>query len=117
MEPFDLPTLDGLHLIEGLCNGLHLIEGLCDGVFFGAPTLAGFPSLKTLPHTAVLGFHVVNVHTTESRNKSMIVHIDNPHEGHAPEAVAHEMVGQPTFVGRPFLQQGRVAVSDTLLTY
>ncbi|KAJ7697550.1 hypothetical protein B0H14DRAFT_3038728, partial [Mycena olivaceomarginata] len=52
MEPFDLPTLDGLHLIEGLCNGLHLIEGLCDGVFFGA-LLAGFPSLKTLLHTAV----------------------------------------------------------------
>ncbi|KAJ7767544.1 exonuclease II [Mycena olivaceomarginata] len=108
MEPFDLPTLDGL----------HLIEGLCDGVFLGASALAGFPSLKTLPHTAVLGFHGVNVHGTESRNKSMVVHIDNPHEGRAPEAVAREMVGQRTFVGWPFLQEGRVvAVSDALFTY
>ncbi|KAJ7690945.1 hypothetical protein B0H14DRAFT_2254001, partial [Mycena olivaceomarginata] len=98
-------------------NGLDLVEGLCDGVFFGAPVLAGFPSFKTLPHTAVLGFHGVNVHGTKSRLKSMIVHIDNPHEGHVPEAVAHEMVGQPTFVGWPFLQQGRIAVSDTLFTY
>jgi 5'-3' exoribonuclease 1 len=83
MEPFNLPMLNGLHLIEGLCNGLHLIEGLCDSVFFSAPTLTGFPSLKTLPHTAVLGFHSVNVHGLESCNKSMIVRVDNPHEGHA----------------------------------
>jgi 5'-3' exoribonuclease 1 len=118
MEPFDLPTLDGLYLTEGLCDGLHLIEGLCDDVFLGAPALAGFSSLKTLPHTAVLGFHGVNVHSTESRNKSMVVHIDNPHEGCAPEAVACAMVGQRTFVGWPFLQEGRiVAVSDALFTY
>jgi len=32
MEPFDLPTLDGL----------HLVQGLCDGVFLGAEALAGF---------------------------------------------------------------------------
>ena len=67
MEPFDLPTLDGL----------HLVEGLCDGVLIGAEALAGFPSLHTLPHTASLGHHGVNVHGSESRNKSMIVHIEN----------------------------------------
>ncbi|KLO15236.1 hypothetical protein SCHPADRAFT_808151, partial [Schizopora paradoxa] len=33
MEPFDLPTLDGL----------HLVPGLCDGVFLGTEALAGFP--------------------------------------------------------------------------
>jgi 5'-3' exoribonuclease 1 len=108
MEPFDLPTLDGL----------HLIDGLCDGVFLGAAALAGFPSLKTLPHTAVLGFHGVNVHGTESRNKSMVVHIDNPHENRKSEDVAHEFVGTRTFVGWPFLQEGLVvAVSDALFKY
>ncbi|KAJ6526042.1 exonuclease II [Mycena capillaripes] len=108
MEPFDLPTLDGL----------HLIEGLCDGVFLGASALAGFPSLKTLPHTAVLGFHGVNVHGTESRNKSMVVHIDNPHEHRKTEDVAREMVGARTFIGWPFLQEGLViAVSDSLFKY
>ncbi|KAG2355674.1 hypothetical protein BDR07DRAFT_1425395 [Suillus spraguei] len=33
MESFNLPTLDGLHLIPGLC------EGVC----LGAKALAGFP--------------------------------------------------------------------------
>jgi 5'-3' exoribonuclease 1 len=36
MEPFDLPTLDGL----------HLVQGLCEGVFLGSEALAGFPLLR-----------------------------------------------------------------------
>lgn len=108
MEPFDLPTLDGL----------HLVEGLCDGVFLGAEALAGFPSLQTLPHTAVLGHHGVNVHGQESRNKSMIVQIENVHENRKTEDIANEMIGQRTFVNWPFLQEGLVsAVSDSLFTY
>ncbi|KAH0832839.1 exonuclease II [Lanmaoa asiatica] len=108
MEPFDLPTLDGL----------HLVPGLCDGVFLGAEALAGFPSLDTLPYTASLGFHGVNVHGSESRNKSMIVHIQNPHENRKSEEIAKEMVGKRTFVGWPFLQEGRVvAISDSLFKY
>ncbi|KAF9220420.1 hypothetical protein BS17DRAFT_344744 [Gyrodon lividus] len=108
MEPFDLPTLDGL----------HLIPGLCDGVVLGAQALAGFPSLDTLPYTAQLGFHGVNVHGSESRNKSMVVHIQNPHENSKIEEIAKEMVGKRTFVGWPFLLEGRVvAVSDSLFKY
>ncbi|KIJ09179.1 hypothetical protein PAXINDRAFT_48683, partial [Paxillus involutus ATCC 200175] len=108
MEPFELPTLDGL----------RLIPGLCDGVVLGAEALAGFPSLDTLPHTAQLGFHGVNVHGSESRNKSMVVHIQNPHENRKVEDIAKEMVGKHTFVGWPFLQEGRVvAVSDSLFKY
>ncbi|CAK5283845.1 unnamed protein product [Mycena citricolor] len=108
METFDLPTLDGL----------HLLEGLCDGVFLGADALAGFPSLKTLPHSASLGFHGVNVHGSESRNKSMIVHIQNPHEEKNLQQIGEEMVGKRTFVGWPFLQEGLVvALSDSLFKY
>ena len=108
MEPFDLPTLDGL----------HLIPGLCDGVLTGAEALAGFPSLHTLPHTGLLGFHGVNVHGTESRNKSMVVHITNPYEDTKIELMAKEMVGKRTFIGWPFLQEGLVvAVSDSLFKY
>ncbi|KXN82677.1 5'-3' exoribonuclease 1, partial [Leucoagaricus sp. SymC.cos] len=108
MEPFDLPTLDGL----------HLVPGLCDGVFLGAEALAGFPSLKTLPHTAVLDFHGVKVHGSASRNKSMVVKIDNPYEGEKTEEVARTMVGKRTFMGWPFLQEGLVvAVSDSLFKY
>ncbi|KAI0719397.1 exonuclease II [Cerioporus squamosus] len=108
MEPFDLPTLDGL----------HLVEGLCDGVRVGAEALAGFPSLETLPHTASLGHHGVNVHGSESRNKSMVIHIENPHEHRKVEHVAQEMIGRRTFMGWPFLQEGLVtAVSDALFKY
>ncbi|GLB40750.1 putative multifunctional protein that exhibits several independent functions at different levels of the cellular processes [Lyophyllum shimeji] len=108
MEPFDLPTLDGL----------HLVPGLCDGVLTGVDALAGFPSLKTLPHTATLGFHGVNVHGSESRNKSMVVQIVNPHEHAKTEDIARKMVGERTFMGWPFLQEGLVvAVSDSLFKY
>ncbi|KAF8123400.1 exonuclease II [Boletus edulis] len=107
-EPFDLPTLDGL----------HLVPGLCDGVFLGAAALAGFPSLDTLLYTASSGFHGVNIHGSESRNKSMVVHIQNPHESRKSEEIAKEMVGKRTFIGWPFLQEGRVvAISDSLFKY
>jgi 5'-3' exoribonuclease 1 len=108
MEPYDLPTLDGL----------HLVQGLCDGVFLGAEALAGFPSIKTLPHNATLGYHGVNVHGSESRNKSMIIHIDNPHEEKKSETIADEMIGQKVYTGWPFLQEGKIiAVSDSLFKY
>ncbi|KAG2358068.1 hypothetical protein BDR07DRAFT_1452858 [Suillus spraguei] len=86
MESFDLPTLDGLHLVPGLC------EGVC----LGAKAFAGFPF----------------------RNKSMAVHIQNPHENRKVEDIAQEMVGKRTFIGWPFLQEGLVtAVSDSLFKY
>jgi 5'-3' exoribonuclease 1 len=108
MEPFDLPTLDGL----------HLVEGLCDGVCLGPDALAGFPSLNTLPHIAQIGFHGVNVHGAESRNQSVVLHIENPHEGVKAEEIANRMVGKRTFIGWPFLQEGLViAVSDSSSKY
>ena len=108
MEPFDLPTLDGL----------HLVQGLCDGVFLGPSALAGFPSLKTLPHISSLGHHGVNVHGSESRNKSIVIHIENPHASRKPEDLAEEMIGSRTFTGWPFLQEATVvALSDSLFKY
>lgn len=107
-EPFNLPTLDGLHLVQGLCDGVRL----------GSEALAGFPSLKTLPHTATLGHHGVNVHGSESKNKSIIVHIEDPFEGKKTEDVARELIGRKTFINWPFLQEGKVqAVSDSLFKY
>ncbi len=108
MEPFDLPMLDGL----------HLVQGLCDGVFLGISALAGFPSLKTLPHTSSLGHHGVNVHGSESRNKSIVIHIENPHASRKPEDIALELIGSRTFTGWPFLQEAMVVgLSDSLFKY
>lgn len=107
-QPFHLPTLDGL----------HLVEGLCDGVFLGIDALAGFPSLKTLPYMAMLGYHGVNVFQSDSRNKSMVIHIRNTWEEKKIADVAREVIGNRTFVNWPFLQEGLVvAVSDDMFRY
>ncbi|KAJ3572931.1 hypothetical protein NP233_g2767 [Leucocoprinus birnbaumii] len=67
---------------------------------------------------AVLDFHGVNVHGQESRNKSMIVKIDNVYDGAKAEEIANKMIGEKTFMGWPFLQEGLVvAVSDYLFKY
>lgn len=108
MEEFNLPTLDGL----------HLVPGLCDGVFLGAEALAGFPTLQTLPHTALLAYHGVNVHGSESKNRSMVIHIQNPFEGRKTEEIANDRVGKRCFVGWPFVREALcVAVSDSLFKY
>ncbi|KAF9074552.1 XRN 5'-3' exonuclease N-terminus-domain-containing protein [Rhodocollybia butyracea] len=112
MEAFDLPTLDP-------DLGLVLVTGLVEGVRTGPSALSGFPSLNTLPHThTVLGYHHVNVHNSESRNQSIVVHIRNTYEGRKTEEIGQEMLGKRTFVGWPFLSEGRVvAVSDELFRY
>jgi len=108
MEPYDLPILDGL----------HLVQGLCDGVLLGVESLTGFHSLKTIHHHATLGYQGVNIHGSESRNESMVIHVKNPHEGKKAQEVAEEMVGQRVFIGWPFLQEGKVtAVSDSSFKY
>ncbi|KIJ51529.1 hypothetical protein M422DRAFT_158001 [Sphaerobolus stellatus SS14] len=108
MRLFHLPIMDGL----------HLVEGLCDGVFLGASALAGFPSLQTVPHTSALGYHAVNVFQSESRNKTMVIHIQNRYEHRKPQDIAEEMVGKRTFIGWPYLQEGLVvAISDSLFRY
>lgn len=107
-EAFHLPTLDGL----------HLIPGLCDGVVLGEEALAGFPSLKTLPYMAVVGVHGVNVHGYESKNQSIVVHITNPHSSKTPEQIAHATIGKRIFTGWPFPHEGLVvAVSDSHFKY
>ena len=105
MEPFNLPTLDGL----------HLVKGLCDGVVLGTEALAGFPSLHTLPHTGRIEHHRVNVFQSESRHQSMVIQIDNDQTGKTSMEIALAMIGKKVFIGWPFLQEGLVvAVSDEL---
>jgi 5'-3' exoribonuclease 1 len=108
MVTFDLPTLDGL----------HLVPGLLDGVSLGAAALAGFPSLSTLEHRAELLPHGVNVFQSASRNKSIIIYVKNTHRDKKPVDIAVEMIGKRTFIGWPFLREGLVtAISDSLFRY
>lgn len=85
---FELPTLEGLEIIVGLCEGVKV----------GAAALAGFPSLKTLKHTASLEFHGVNVFMQDSRNESMVLRLENEYAGGKLEE-AKKKLGEKCFVG------------------
>ena len=96
MELFDLPSM---------VSTLSL--AYVTGVMTGAEASIGFPSLYTLPHTAVLGFHGVNVRGSESRHKMMLVHSKNPYEDTKTELIAQKMVGKRMLIGWAFSQDLR----------
>lgn len=104
---FDLPTMDGLDLHVGLMEGVKL----------GETALAGFPSLKVLPHTGTLGFHSVNVFQQDSRNESMVVTMTDAEKRTKAEA-AKARLGQRVHVGYPFLSEAKITrVSDEMFSY
>lgn len=105
---FDLPTMEGL----------EPVVGLVDGVKLGVNALAGFPSLKTLPHYGHLAFHGVNVFQQDSRNESMVVTLTNTEDNRASYALAKKRLGQRVYVGYPFLQEAKVVrMSDEMFDY
>lgn len=104
---FDLPTMDGLEPYHGLMDGVQL----------GHAALAGFPTIKTLPHVGQLGFHGVCVFQQESRNESQVVTLLDPSSRSNVE-LAKTKLGQRVHVGYPFLQEALVIrVSDELFDY
>lgn len=104
---FELPTIEGLDFHVGLMTGVKL----------GEDALAGFPSLKTLPHTGTLGFHGVSVFQQDSRNESMIITMTGP-EQRAKVEMVKKKLGERVYVGFPFLSEAKVIrVSDELFTY
>ncbi|KAJ3565351.1 hypothetical protein NP233_g7682 [Leucocoprinus birnbaumii] len=98
-------------------------SGLCDGVLLGIQAPAGFPSLETIPYSATLGAHNLNVHGPEfhlqrSMNKSVLVKIKNGFEGLSTEELADYFIGEGVFTGWPFLWEALVcAVSDSSTRY
>ena len=104
---FDLPTMEGLDYHVGLMRGVKL----------GESALAGFPSLKTLPHAGTLGFHGVNVFMQDSRNESMIVTMLEG-ESRAKVESAKALLGRRIHVGYPYLSEAKVVrISDELFNY
>lgn len=104
---FDLPATEGL----------DYRVGLMDGALLNVSALAGFPSLATLPYTATLGFHGVNVFQQESRNASMVVTLTDSELRTKVES-AKAKLGQRCFVGYPFLSEAKIVrVSDELFDF
>ncbi|EER27657.1 hypothetical protein D8B26_006248 [Coccidioides posadasii str. Silveira] len=116
------PDIPRCHCIENVyelptMEGLEPYVGLMDGVKLGTEALAGFPSLKTLPHTAQLGFHGVTVFQQESRNESMVVTLTEP-ESRSRAEIAKSKIGKRVHIGYPFLHEALVVrVSDELFDY
>ncbi|CAD6979672.1 unnamed protein product [Tilletia controversa] len=109
IEDYTFPELE---------DGVELIEGLLAGVQLGADALAGFPSVKTLPHYAHLGFHGVNVFQSDSRGESIVLTLNGTHEGRRVEEIAATYVGNKVYHSWPFLAEGRcVALTDGLFKY
>ena len=104
---FDLPTMEGLDIYVGLMQGVKL----------GQAALAGFPTLKTLPHIGHLGFQGVNIFQQDSRNESMVVTMIDSEKRTKIEA-SKALLGRKVHVGFPFLSEARVVlVSDELFNY
>ncbi|KAK8040800.1 exonuclease kem1 [Apiospora phragmitis] len=104
---YDLPTADGAKLYRGLLDGAKL----------NIEALAGFPSLATLPYTASLDYHGVNVFQQDSRNQSMIVTLSDV-EMRSSIETAKSKLGKICHVGYPFLQEAKiVSVTDRDYVY
>ncbi len=107
VNTFELPTMDGLEFHIGLMEGAKL----------GEAALAGFPSLKTLPHSGALGHHGVTVFQQESRQESMVVTLLDT-ELRSTLQAAKERLGKKVHIGYPFLNEAKVVrVSDELFDY
>ncbi|KAK9468255.1 alkaline phosphatase [Lipomyces arxii] len=100
-------------------NGVQYTSYLCNGVLLGAQALAGFPTLKNIPHSAELTTrHSVNVFQQDSRREAIIVTLDNVFEDMTTEEVARKKIGSKIFVWWPYLAEARVvSVSDGLFSY
>ncbi|KAI7933295.1 hypothetical protein MJO28_017740 [Puccinia striiformis f. sp. tritici] len=108
MTVYDLPTIQGLRLIKGLCKG----------VLLGKDTVAGFPSLHNLPHTGTLRFHGIKVHQSESKGETIVIDVQNLYEGTKVEDLANTLLGSRVYVAYPFLREAKVTgISDNLFRY
>ncbi|KAM0788250.1 hypothetical protein ACM66B_001401 [Microbotryomycetes sp. NB124-2] len=109
VEAFELPQLG---------NGKSLIKGLAPGVLLGKDAISGFPSLHTIPFSATLGYHGVNVFQSDSKRETMVISIENEFEGAKSEDIAKLVLGRRVFVGYPYLQEALVTgISDELFRY
>lgn len=75
------------------------LKGLCIDATLGKRALAGFPSLHTLPFTASLSRHGVNIFQAESKGESIICDLQNRYEGMTAEQIAQKYIGTRVFIG------------------
>ncbi|KAK6219940.1 xrn 5 -3 exonuclease [Colletotrichum tabaci] len=117
------PDISPCHCVENIfelpnTEGLTYRNGLTDGAKINVEALAGFPTLHTLPYTAMLVENFgVNVFQADSKNPSMIVTLTDS-ELRTRAEQASQKLGKRCFVGYPFLQEAKIVkVTDELFDY
>jgi 5'-3' exoribonuclease 1 len=98
----------------------HKPRTLLPGVLLGPNQLAGFPSLHTVQFTVGIGVHGVNVHGSESRNRTIVLHVSSPDDVHQRKIseIGEELIGSRVFTGWPVLKEGLVSsISDGMFKY
>ncbi|KAK9451634.1 XRN 5'-3' exonuclease N-terminus-domain-containing protein [Limtongia smithiae] len=100
-------------------EGKQYKSALCEGVLMRAQTLAGFPSLHTLSHTAELTTrHQVSVFQQNSRREAIVLTIHGAFDGLGSDKIAQKLLTSRVFVGWPYLHEAQtVAVTDELFKY
>lgn len=107
MSVFDLPVLHS----NGYVNGLN------PNARVGINSLPGFPSLYTIPHSATLGFHGVNVFNSDSTSESIVLNLKNLFDGLSSEDILKRL-GSRGYFNYPFLAEGLITgISDELFSY
>ncbi|KAJ1920217.1 exonuclease II Exo2 [Mycoemilia scoparia] len=107
-------------------------RGILPGTRKSDQLLAGFPSLDSLPHTAIFSFHKVRVFLQDSKNESLVINL-NPLEERFPHSCINYEGEPPTinvefaktilskkrvFVQWPYLRDARpVCVWDATARY
>lgn len=92
--------------------------GLCEGAKLGVDSLAGFPSLKTLPFTFDIAKGKVKIFERPARRESFILTILNQYSDSDSTAISQRLLNRTVYIGWPYLREARVAsLSDELFLY
>lgn len=103
---------------EPAVQGGEFRYGLCDGAKLGVNSLAGFPSLKTLPFTFEIDKGKVKIFERPARRESIIITITDQYAESESSAISKRLLGRTVYVGWPYLREAKVvALSDELFSY
>ena len=83
----------------------ELITGLCKGALSGAESLAGFPTLKSIPFGSELKNAGLKIFQFPTRGSSQILYPEDTHEGLEIEQFAKRFLGKIIYTNYPFLRE------------
>lgn len=91
-------------------ENVKFLFGLPKGAKLGASSLAGFPSLKTLPLTAELAYNSSVVFNFPSKQQSMVLHIQDLYKenGISLSDLAKRHMGKIVYSRWPFLRESKL---------